>query len=72
MSIDVAELQRHLDDVLARAADGETIVVRSHDGREVTIGPHPTAAISRRSSVPRRRHRSDRTIADVVAEDRGA
>lgn len=71
MPIDAAELHRHLDEVLARAADGEVIVVRSKDGREVTIGPQSVAGRTRRPSTSHRRHYSDRTVAEVLAEDRG-
>ncbi|MEX0869146.1 MAG: hypothetical protein WD011_05690 [Nitriliruptoraceae bacterium] len=70
-TMDAEQLQRQLEDVLARAASGEYIVVRSADGREVAIGPRRGARRSGASPV-RRRHPSDRTVADVLAEDRGA
>jgi antitoxin (DNA-binding transcriptional repressor) of toxin-antitoxin stability system len=71
-TIEAAELQQHLDEVLARAADGEHIVVRSADGREVTIGPRQRVWREGPRQVRRRRHRSERTVAEVLAEDRGA
>ncbi|MEX1163829.1 MAG: hypothetical protein WEB03_09630 [Nitriliruptor sp.] len=73
ITIDAAQLQARLEEFLARAARGERIVVRGEDGRSVSLGPAETAATA---EVPatgvRRRHRSARTVAEVLAEDRGA
>lgn len=70
MDVTVAELQDHLEEYLERAARGERIRITAGTlASDVVLGPagklpQPTAA--RR----RRRHRSERTIAEVLAEDR--
>lgn len=72
-TIDPDQLQARLDEYLTRAAAGERIFVRYEDGRTVVLGPgqEPTAPETT-GPVTRRRHRSTRTIADVLAEERGA
>lgn len=72
-TIDHTQLQARLDEYLARAAAGERILVRGEDGRTVVLGPgQEPAAPETTGPVTRRRHPSTRTIADVLAEDRGA
>jgi antitoxin (DNA-binding transcriptional repressor) of toxin-antitoxin stability system len=71
VTIQPEELQRRLEEVLARAAAGERFIVPAGEGREVELGP-----VAERVPAPpsgaRRRHRGHRTIAEVLAEDRGA
>jgi antitoxin (DNA-binding transcriptional repressor) of toxin-antitoxin stability system len=72
-TIDTAQLQARLEEFLARAARGERIVVRGEDGRSVALGPvEPATAAGSSPDGVRRRHRSDPTVAEVLAEDRGA
>lgn len=72
-TIDTAQLQARLEEFLARAARGERIVVRGEDGRSVAFGPvEPATAAGSSPAGVRRRHRSARTVAEVLAEDRGA
>ena len=77
-AIDARELHAHLREYLERAAHGEEILVRHHaGGRRVLVrlsvapsagAPSPDAP----SASPRRRFASERSIAEVLAEDRGA
>jgi len=72
-TIDASQLQARLEEFLARAARGERIVVRGADGRSISLGPVDTApAVDASPAGGRRRHRSARTVAEVLAEDRGA
>lgn len=71
VTIKVEELQRRLEEVLARAAAGERFIVPAGDGREVELGPAAGEA-EPLAPVARRRHLSRRTVAEVLAEDRGA
>ena len=66
--IDVSELRAHLEDFLARAQAGERILVRRPDGSRVVLGPADGGDPQER----RRRYPSDRTVAEVLAEDRGS
>lgn len=67
------ELQERLAEFLARVAAGERILVRREDGVGVALGP--AEAEAERAEVHqlrRRRHATHRTVAEVLAEDRGA
>ena len=70
-TIDPTQLRARLDEYLARAAAGERILVRDQDGRTVALGPGDIDRPGQPGAV-RRRHRSARTIDEVLAEDRGA
>ena len=72
-TIDAEELHAHLGEYLERATRGEGIVVR-HDagGRRVLVRLSAPPSASTRPPSPRRRFASERSVAHVVAEDRGA
>ena len=72
-TIDPAQLHDRLDEYLRRAADGERILVRERSGRIVMLGPAERSgvALDIAGTVKRRRHRSARSITDVLAEGRG-
>ena len=83
MDVGVRELKARLSHYLDRAARGETIRVTERGRAKAILGPPPAATLnqgieegwitSATSAPPRppRRHTSDRTIADLLAEDRG-
>jgi antitoxin (DNA-binding transcriptional repressor) of toxin-antitoxin stability system len=72
VTVDARELQERLAEYLARAAAGERIVVRGEDGPGVALGPVEAEAAPADEQHPRRRrHASRRTVAEVLAEDRG-
>lgn len=70
-TIDVSDLQARLDEFLKRAQGGERIVVRREGAAAVMLGPAPDENEAEAVATPRRRHRSDRSVSDVLAEDRG-
>ena len=72
-TIDPAQLHERLDEYLQRAANGERILVRGRTGRTVMLSPaeQSAAASEDARTVERRRHHSTRSIADILAEDRG-
>ncbi|QBI20761.1 type II toxin-antitoxin system prevent-host-death family antitoxin [Egibacter rhizosphaerae] len=73
-TIDAQELRAHLSDYLERAAHGEEILVLQVDagGRKLPVRLMAVRPEHGSSSPPRRRFRSDRSVAEVLAEDRGA
>jgi prevent-host-death family protein len=71
-TIDVAELQARLDEFLDRAQRGERIVVRRAGVAAITLGPASAEDRAQATATMRRRHRSDRSVSQVLAEDRGA
>jgi hypothetical protein len=72
VTIEPEELQRRLEEVLARAAAGERFIVPAGEGRDVELGPAAPREADPAKPVVRRRHHSRRTVAEVIAEDRGA
>jgi len=73
VTVDARELQERLVEYVARAAAGERILVRGDDGLAVALGPAEAEAAPAEGQQPRRRrHASRRTVAEVLAEDRGA
>lgn len=71
--IDADELRARLEEFLARAGRGERIWVRAESGEVVVLGRADSVAPPDSSvRTPRRRFRSERTVAEVLAEDRGA
>jgi len=71
-TINHAELQARLDELLARAASGERILVRDAAGHVAALGPADDDRPVSPGPARRRRHRASRTIEGVLAEDRGA
>ena len=71
ISIDLAQFRARLDEFIARAAAGERILVRNDVGHTVVLAP---AELAGGTVAPRtrRRYRAHRTIAEVMADDRGA
>ena len=73
VTVDAQELQERLAEFLARAAAGERILGRREDGVGVALGPADVEAERAEVHQLRRRRRaSNRTLAEVLAEDRGA
>jgi len=66
MEVDVGELKVELSEYLGRAAAGEQVVVTDRGSPIARIVP------PRRTHLDAfRRHRSDRSVLDVLDEDRG-
>lgn len=71
VTIGLRELRERLEEFLGRAGRGERIVVRPDGGEPVVLGPAGDEARREDVQVVRRRYRSERTVAEVMAEDRG-
>ena len=81
--IGVRELKAGLSECLRRARQGETITITDRGRPVAVLSPLPGRArleqgidegwvtpAGRRGLAPTRRHRADRPVADVLAEDR--
>jgi prevent-host-death family protein len=85
MEIGIRELKAKLSEILDRAERGEVIRVTDRGRPKAVIGPLPgrlrieegvtegwiTPPTSSARRLPGRRFRSSRTVAEILAEDRG-
>ena len=86
MEVGIRELKRRLSEFVERAAGGQVIRVTAHGRPKAILGPLPGSLDLKRGeaegwiapgaddppAAARRRHRATRTIAETLAEDRGA